>query len=315
MATDQDSPRHEPVLLQEVLELLTPAADDGIIVDATVGLGGHAEAFLRKYPKARLIGIDRDPEALRRSRERLAQFGERVTLLEGRHEGIIEILEGQKIGAIDALLADLGVSSMQLDDASRGFSFRNDAPLDMRMGRGGQTAADLLAALDERELARILREYGEEPFAKPIARAIVAVRRDQPITTTLQLADVVRRVKRPRPDRIDPATLTFQALRIATNEELLGLGSFVEHAVGMLRNGGRIGVISFHSLEDRIVKATFRKLEGECICPPGLPVCGCGRKRFVEILTGRPVEAGDEEVARNPRARSAKLRIAEKVGE
>jgi 16S rRNA (cytosine1402-N4)-methyltransferase len=304
---------HQPVLLKEVLEGLVPGRSDGLFVDATVGLGGHAEAILERYPRLRLLGIDRDPEALRRSRERLKRFGDRVTLTEGRHESLIEILKQSEAGTAAAVLADLGVSSMQLDDAGRGFSFRFDAPLDMRMGSSGATAADLIRALDEDELARILRDYGEEPRARRIARAIVEARAEAPIETTLQLASVIRRVKRARPHEIDPATLTFQALRIATNEELVGLDRFVEDAVSILETGGRVGVISFHSLEDRIVKRAFRRLEGECICPPGLPVCGCGATASVRTVTGRPVTATEEEIESNPRSRSAKLRIAEKV--
>ena len=305
--------KHEPVLLSEVLELLTPAREDGTVVDATVGLGGHSEALLRKHPKLRLLAIDRDPEALDRSRERLQVFADRVTFARGRHESLIEILKQHGVAQISALLADLGVSSMQLDDAKRGFSFRHDAPLDMRMGSEGQTAADLVNSLEERELARILRDYGEEPMARRIAGAIVAARAEAPIETTKKLAEVIRSVKKSRPQDIDPSTLTFQALRIATNEELVGLERFIDDAVEVLEKGGRIGVISFHSLEDRIVKTAFRRLEGECTCPPGMPVCGCGAKAIVDIVTGRPVTASDEETKRNPRSRSAKLRVAEKL--
>ena len=305
--------KHEPVLLQEILEHLTPAREDGIFVDATVGLGGHAEALLDKHPRLRLLAIDRDPEALRRSRERLGPFGERVTFAQGRHESLIDILKQSGIETVSGLLADLGVSSMQLDDAQRGFSFRYDAPLDMRMGPDSRSAADLVNALEERDLARVLRDYGEEPMAKRIARAIVAKRAEAPIETTTQLAEVIRSVKRSRPHEIDPSTLTFQALRIAANEELAGLERFIDDAVSVLEVGGRIGIISFHSLEDRIVKQTFRRLEGECVCPPGMPVCGCGATAYVESITGRPMTASEEETRRNPRSRSAKLRIAERV--
>ena len=305
--------KHEPVLLNEVLEYLRPSRGDGSIVDATVGLGGHAEALLERHPTVRLIGIDRDPEALERSRQRLARFGDRVTLVRGRHESLIDILKQSGIDAISGLLADLGVSSMQLDDASRGFSFRFDAPLDMRMGSEGRTAADLVNSLDEYELTRMLRDYGEEPMARRIARAIVEARSEAPIETTSRLAEIIRGVKRAKPHQIDPSTLTFQALRIATNEELIGLDRFVDDAVSVLETNARIAIISFHSLEDRIVKRAFRRLEGECICPPGMPVCGCGAKAIVDILTNRPVTASDEEETRNPRSRSAKLRVAEKL--
>jgi 16S rRNA (cytosine1402-N4)-methyltransferase len=304
---------HQPVLLKEVVEYLTPSRADGVIVDATVGLGGHAEALLERHPAVRLVGIDRDPEALERSAERLSRFADRVTLVRGRHESLIDILKQSGVTGISALLADLGVSSMQLDDALRGFSFRFDAPLDMRMGSEGESAADLVNGRDEGELARILRDYGEEPMARRIARAIVTAREEAPIETTTRLAEVIRSVKRSRPHDIDPSTLTFQALRIATNEELSGLDQFVTDAVSVLEPAGRIGVISFHSLEDRIVKRAFRRLEGECTCPPGMPVCGCGAVRSVYVLTGRPLTASEDELKVNPRSRSAKLRIAEKV--
>ncbi|HUJ14737.1 MAG TPA: 16S rRNA (cytosine(1402)-N(4))-methyltransferase RsmH [Thermoanaerobaculia bacterium] len=300
---------HEPVLLKEVTEFLRPNREDGTLVDATVGLGGHAAALLERYPEARLVAIDRDPKALELARERLKRFGDRVTFVQGRHEKLIDILKQSNVERISGLLADLGVSSMQFDDASRGFSFRHDAPLDMRMGPESTSAADLVNGLDEAALAKILREYGEEPRARQIARAIVAAR---PLATTTGLAEVVRSVRRAKPGEIDPATLTFQALRIAANEELVGLDRFIDDAVERLERAARIAIISFHSLEDRIVKRAFRRLEGECTCPPGLPVCACGAKEVVKILTGRPVTASEEEVKRNQRSRSAKLRVAEK---
>jgi 16S rRNA (cytosine1402-N4)-methyltransferase len=305
--------RHDPVLYQEILESLEPNRPDGVLVDATVGLGGHTEALLERHPDVRLIAIDRDPEALERSQQRLSRFGDRVTFARGRHESLIDILKQSGVTSISGLLADLGVSSMQLDDAARGFSFRFDGPLDMRMGSEGASAADLVNRLDEHELAKILRDYGEEPMAKRIARAVVAARDEEPITTTTRLSEVIRSVKKSRPHEIDPATLTFQALRIATNEELTGLDRFVDDAVSVLESGARIAIISFHSLEDRIVKRAFRRLEGECTCPPNMPVCGCGAKALVEILTGRPVTASEEELQRNPRSRSAKLRVAERI--
>ena len=302
---------HQPVLFNEVVEFLRPARDEGTLVDATVGLGGHAEGLLERYSASRLIGIDRDPRALELARERLRRFSDRVTFVQGRHEQLIDILRQSNVDTVSGVLADLGVSSMQLDDASRGFSFRFDAPLDMRMGPDGRSAADIVNGESEEELARILREYGEEPMARRIARAIVEAR---PLATTLQLADVVRGVKRAkRPGDIDPATLTFQAVRIAANEELVGLDRFVDNAVSVLDGGARIAVISFHSLEDRIVKRALRRLEGECTCPPGLPVCACGATEIVKVLTRRPVTASQEEMDRNPRSRSAKLRVAEKL--
>ena len=305
--------QHQPVLLNEILEYLVPNRPDGTIVDATVGLGGHAEALLERHPDIRLTGIDRDPAALERSTGRLSRFGDRVTLVRGRHESLIDILKQSGIAQISGLLADLGVSSMQLDDADRGFSFRFDAPLDMRMGSEGRSAADLVNDLDEYELTRILRDYGEEPMARRISRAIVHARAVDRIETTAQLADVIRSVKKQRYGDIDPSTLTFQALRIATNEELVGLEQFVDDAVSVLESGARVAIISFHSLEDRIIKRAFRRLEGECTCPPNMPVCGCGARAVIKQLTGRPLTASEEEETRNPRSRSAKLRVAEKL--
>jgi 16S rRNA (cytosine1402-N4)-methyltransferase len=302
--------KHEPVLLQQVIDHLRPPRADAIVVDATVGLGGHAEALLRVHPRMRLVAIDRDPEALDRSRDRLAPFADRVTFVRGRHETLIDILKQSGIETIGGLLADLGVSSMQLDDPSRGFSFRAEGPLDMRMGPDSTAASEIVNTFDEHELANILREYGEEPMAKRIARAIVEAR---PIETTSHLAEVIRSVKRSKAREIDPATLTFQALRIAANSELVGLDRFIDDAVSVLEPHARIAVISFHSLEDRIVKLALRRLEGECVCPPGMPVCGCGAKAIVKVLTGRPLTASEEETDRNPRSRSAKLRVAEKL--
>lgn len=309
--------KHEPVLYTEILEYLEPSRGDGVLVDATVGLGGHAEGLLERHPNVRLIAIDRDPEALERSRSRLSRFGDRVTFVRGRHESIIDILKQSGVVTVSGLLADLGVSSMQLDDPSRGFSFRFEGPLDMRMGSEGTSAADLVNTLDEYELTRIIRDFGEEPMARRISQAIVEARTAAPIETTARLAEVIRGVKKPRVrfshKEIDPSTLTFQALRIATNEELVGLDRFCDDAASVLEIGARLAIISFHSLEDRIVKRAFRRLEGECTCPPNMPVCGCGATQVVKVLTGRPVTASEDEEERNPRSRSAKLRVAERV--
>ena len=305
--------RHEPVLLEEVVDLVRPANEAGVIVDATVGLGGHSEALLERWPEARLIGIDRDPVALEASRVRLARFGDRLRLIEGRYERLIDILESAGVTRVDAILADLGVSSMQFDTAERGFSFRNDGPLDMRMGGEGPTAADVVNEMPEPELARILRQYGEEPQSRAIAAAIARARRSGPIRTTSELAEVVRGVKKARRGQIDPATLTFQALRIVVNEEIEGLAEFVRDGVDSLVPGGRIGVISFHSLEDRVVKQTMRELTGECRCPPRLPECVCDPVESVALVERRAVKASEAEMDRNPRSRSARLRVAERL--
>ena len=305
--------RHEPVLLTQVLDHLRPPREDAIVVDATVGLGGHAEALLRVHARLRLVAIDRDPEALERSRERLRPFADRVTFVRGRHESLIEILKQLDLDKIGGILADLGVSSMQLDDAGRGFSFRSEGPLDMRMGPDSTAASEIVNTFDEHELAKIIREWGQEPMAKRIAHAIVAARIEAPIETTTRLAEIIRSVKRAKFNDIDPSTLTFQALRIAANAELVELETFIDDAVSVLEPHAGIAVISFHSLEDRIVKLAFRRLEGQCVCPPGMPVCGCGAKAIVKALTGRPLTASEEEVDRNPRSRSAKLRVAEKL--
>jgi len=307
---------HEPVLLDKSMELL--AAQPGrVLVDATLGLGGHAEAMLERVgPSGRVVGIDRDPIALERARTRLSRFGKAFTAIRGNHRDLSQLLGEHGIDAVDGFLFDLGLSSMQLDAPERGFSFRFDGPLDMRMDPDSPTsAADLLADLSEDEIRRILWRYGEERRARAIARAIVADRVQQPFRTTLQLAELVRRVAGPRAlrYRIDPATRTFQAFRIAVNGEIDDLSETIMAAERMLRPGGRLVLISFHSLEDRCVKRTLRGLATRCVCPPRLPVCGCGRKDRVRLLTSRPVSADTTENSRNPRARSAKMRAAEKI--
>jgi 16S rRNA (cytosine1402-N4)-methyltransferase len=296
---------HVPVLLDETLELLAPRSGQ-TIVDATLGAGGHAEAWLEEAgPDGRLVGLDRDPRALELSRQRLARFGSRFVPLGGR--GIDEV---------DGVLFDLGVSSMQLDEPERGFSFRADGPLDMRMDPGsGGTAAELVATAGEEELRLLLWRFGEERNARAIARAIVEERRTKPIVRTLELARLVERVAGPaaRRLRIHPATRTFQALRIAVNHELRDLERVLGEAASILRPGGRLVVLAYHSLEDRIVKHTLRRLAERCICPPDLPVCGCGRSNLLRVLTPRPVRPAAEEVAGNPRARSAHLRAGERI--
>jgi 16S rRNA (cytosine1402-N4)-methyltransferase len=307
---------HLPVLPRETLELLAPAPGD-TVVDATVGRGGHTEELLRAVGSAgRVLGIDRDPEALARSSSRLARFGSTFTAIHGDHTELVRLLQEHQVERVDRILFDLGISSAQLDDPLRGFSFAADGPLDMRMDQEtGPTAADLLADLPEGELVRILWRFGEERRSRAIARAIVGERERRPVERTTQLADLVVRVAGPaaRRFRIHPATRTFQALRIAVNCELVDLPTTVEDAVSLLSPGGRIAVISFHSLEDRPVKHTLRSLVNRCVCPPALPICGCGRTSLIRILTSRPVRPSDEEIERNPRSRSARLRVAEKL--
>jgi 16S rRNA (cytosine1402-N4)-methyltransferase len=302
---------HLPVLTTQVVELLAPAGP-GLLVDATVGLGGHAEALLRAEPKFQLVGLDRDPQALARAGERLQPFADRVQLVEDTFDHLPLVLRRLGLGAPAAVLADLGCSSLQLDSRERGFSFASDGPLDMRMGGEGPDAADLLANAEWEELVRILRDYGEERRARKIAREIVSRRERAPLRTTLELSRLVQDVIGHGQRRIHPATRTFQALRIAVNDELGQLERFLEPAVRSLRPGGRLAVISFHSLEDRIVKHTLRRLAGRCTCPPDLPVCRCNPQRVVDVLTSSPIRPDDDEIEANPRARSARLRAASK---
>jgi 16S rRNA (cytosine1402-N4)-methyltransferase len=286
---------HVPVLVDEVVAALTPERG-GLFVDCTVGLGGHARALLA-HGADRLIGIDRDRAALDVSRQLLAEFGDRVELVHADYRELAAVLDGRGIAAVSGILADLGVSSMQLDAEGRGFSFRRDEPLDMRMDTSrGETAADMLARVSESELADVIYQFGEERHARRIARALVTARAQRPLATTGQVADVVRRASRTRGyQRIDPATRTFQALRIWVNRELEGLDAYLEIAAARLAPGGRLAVITFHSLEDRVVKHTFRRLTA------------------VRILTKRPVTPAEQEIAQNARARSAKLRAVERM--
>ncbi len=303
---------HEPVLLTESLALLR-ANRGGLFVDATLGLGGHSEALLLASPENRVVGIDCDPAALLRAKARLSRFGSRFTAIEGRHEDLAIHLEALGITRVQGVLADLGVSSMQLDDPSRGFSFRKEGPLDMRMGSTGPAAADLIARLSRDELERIFRHFGEENMSGRIARVIVETREREPFVTTAQLRAAVVRAKGQRGERIDPATRVFQALRIATNQELTGLDQFLNSAIEHLEVSARLAVLSYHSLEDRIVKSTFVRHSVRCTCPPDLPVCVCSQKQVMELVTRKPIEPGKEEIVRNPRSRSAKLRVIERV--
>jgi 16S rRNA (cytosine1402-N4)-methyltransferase len=309
--------QHLSVLAAEVLEQLAPRPG-GVYLDGTLGGGGHSELILEKIgPEGLLIGIDRDQAALKAASERLSRFGNCFKAIQGNFGNLKELLTTQDITALDGLLLDLGVSSHQLDTVARGFSFRVNGPLDMRMdNNNGDTAADLLSELSVEELEKIIKEFGEERWAKKIAAKIVQVRQDTPITTTLQLADLVAGSipRRFHEDRIHPATRTFQALRIAVNQELEQVREGVSAGIAVLKPGGRIAVISFHSLEDRIVKHLFREAATGCTCPPRMPYCVCNRKPDLKVLTGRPITAGAVELADNPRARSAKLRAAEKLG-
>jgi 16S rRNA (cytosine1402-N4)-methyltransferase len=303
---------HESVLATEVVDILRPEPGK-LLVDCTLGAGGHALHLLEAG--ARVIGIDKDPRALAAAQARLARFGEAFRSVRADFRDAKNVLEALGIGPVDGILADLGVSSPQLDAAERGFSFSRPGPLDMRMASAGETLADLLRRIDERELTRILREYGEEPFARPIARAVKrAVDEGAPLDTA-GLAEVVARAipRKAWPRKIHPATRTFQALRIAVNDELGALAAWLEALPAMVAPGGRAAAISFHSLEDRMVKEKFRALTQACTCPPDLPICACGAKASFAPVTRKPVVASEAEVAANPRARSAKLRAVEKL--
>ena len=302
---------HTPVLLGAVLDALRirPGA---WIVDATVGAGGHAAAMLEAAgPEGRLLGIDQDPQALALAGERLARFGPRVRLVHACFDQLAAVAAAEGMTAVDAILMDLGVSSMHLDDPARGFSFQKEGPLDMRMDptHGGLTAADIVNTWEEEELADLLRRYGEERHHRRIARQIAQQR---PFSGTVELARAIEQVL-PRREKIHPATRTFQALRIAVNDELGALERALPQAVALLKPGGRLAVISFHSLEDRIVKRFLRQEATDCICPPGQPVCTCGHRATVRPVTRKPVTASAAEVAANPRSRSARLRAVEKL--
>ncbi len=291
---------HEPVMVAEVLEHLAPARG-GVFVDCTVGLGGHARALL-EAGASRLIGLDRDPAALEHARAALAGYADRVELVHGDYRSVTPVLEARRIAAVDGVLADLGVSSMQLDAPGRGFSFRRDEPLDMRMDTSsGETAGEWIAGVDERTLADVIYQFGEERHSRRVARSIVEARTRAPIETTGQLADIVRRaIPRKGYSRIDPATRTFQGIRIWTNRELEGLDAFLGDAARRLAAGGRMAVITFLSLEDRIVKHTLRAMQAE-------------GEVGITIRTKRPVVPSEAEIDRNPRARSAKLRAIERA--
>ncbi|MBK7708453.1 MAG: 16S rRNA (cytosine(1402)-N(4))-methyltransferase RsmH [Acidobacteria bacterium] len=312
MPSGENENLHVSVLLGETLEWLAPRPGE-TIVDATLGLGGHTLAILETGDTVRVIGIDQDRAAIAIATARLAKYKERLTIIHANFAGIKQVVPEK----VDGIVADLGVSSLQFDSPERGFSFRFDAPLDMRMDPDSEdeTAAELLERLNETEIADLIYRLGEERASRKIARRIVWKREiGEPVRTTRELAETVEKAigKRPK-DKIHPATRTFQALRIAVNGELEILEDFIADAIDLLKTGGRLAVITFHSLEDRIVKHSFQKFAGRCSCPPRLPHCVCGAERKVEILTRKPIVSGEIEIAENPRARSAKLRVCKKL--
>jgi 16S rRNA (cytosine1402-N4)-methyltransferase len=305
---------HTPVLQQEVVELLR-LRSGGLYVDGTLGGGGHAEAILRATaPDGKLLGLDRDLEALEASRERLRGYGDRVQLVQANFADVEQVLMSAGVTAVDGMMFDVGVSSRQLDEPSRGFSFQREGPLDMRMDRtGGPTAAEVLWSASVEELTRIFRVYGEERRARAIAQRIARERVGRPLATTSDLVRVVESVLGPKRGALHPATRVFQALRIHVNGELDNLQRGLAGALRVLKSGARLAVISFHSLEDRIVKQFFVQHSTGCVCPPGLVGCACGRTATLRVVTRKPVTATEAEVQVNPRARSAKLRVAEKI--
>jgi 16S rRNA (cytosine1402-N4)-methyltransferase len=308
---------HVPVLLEECMEMLN-LKSDGLYVDCTMGGAGHSREILKRTsPRGRLIALDQDETAVAHGRERLKEFGERVTIVHDNFKNIKSILEDLEITEVDGFLFDIGVSSYQLDNAERGFSYMEDAPLDMRMDRESQTitAADLVNTKSREELADIIFQFGEERWAKRIAQFIIDYRREKRIESTGELVQIIKKAipAGARKDGPHPAKRTFQALRIAINNELEVLESVVADTATFLKPGGRICVITFHSLEDRIIKNQYRKLSGVCTCPPSLPICRCNNPRLLKIITGKPIVPSEREVRENPRARSAKLRVAERV--
>lgn len=309
--------KHVSVLLRESVDALLPERG-GVFVDCTAGGGGHSEEILKRLPPhSKLISLDRDDRAIERCRERLAPYGAASTVIKTNYSELAQVLDALEIETINGILWDLGVSSVQLDEAERGFSYSCDAPLDMRMDRsGGRTAADIVNTYSEEELRRVIRDWGEEAFASRIAAAIVEKRCSAPIETTSQLADIVASAipaAARRKEKQHPAKRTFQAIRIEVNDELTIIEPSLEAAISRLAPGGRAAVITFHSLEDRIVKNTFKRLENPCTCPPDFPVCVCGKKPVVKLITRKPILPSQEELEDNPRARSAKLRVCEKL--
>jgi len=306
---------HTPVMLEKVLNGLN-IRPDGIYVDGTLGGGGHSLEIARRLVRGRLIGIDQDGAAVEAAGARLAPYSDNVTIVRDNYRNMADILTGLGISGVDGILLDLGVSSYQLDDAERGFTYRTDAPLDMRMDqRSRKTARDIVNHYSEHELCRIIRDYGEERFAENIARNIVRARQRAPLETTGELSEIIHESIPAKARRTggNPSRRTFQAIRIELNEELTILDESLDSFISLLNDGGRFCVITFHSLEDRIVKNAFRTNENPCICPPDFPVCVCGRVSKGRVITRKPVVPGEQELESNPRSASAKLRIFERV--
>lgn len=306
---------HVSVLYQECLDGLN-IKPEGIYVDGTLGGGGHSEGILKLLPQGLLIGIDQDPDALKAASERLAAFGEHFKPYRSNFEQVAAVLDDLGIEAIDGMLMDLGVSSYQLDTPERGFSYNHDAPLDMRMDPAATTSAyDVVNTYTAKDLEYVIREYGEENWAKRIASFIVEARAEAPIKTTHQLVDIIKAAipKKARMDGPHPAKRTFQAIRIEVNRELDIIPRTIKAAAQLLKPGGRIAIITFHSLEDRIVKNTFRDLANDCICPPQAPICTCNTVPLLKVVTRKPILPSGQELLDNPRARSAKLRVAERI--
>ncbi len=306
---------HRSVLLEECIQGLN-IRPEGVYVDGTLGGGGHSLEIVKRLTTGRLIGVDRDSVALEAAAERLKPYRDRVTLVHRNFNEISQILEELEIPAVDGMLFDLGVSSPQLDDGTRGFSYRMDAPLDMRMNREDRiTAYEVVNQWPREELRRILYEYGEERYAPQIAAAIDRRRQEKAVETTLELVDIIRSALPPQAlrEKQHPAKRSFQAIRIAVNDELGSLRTLMDAAIPHLRPGGRLAVITFHSLEDRIVKAAMAAAAKGCTCPPEFPVCVCGKTPQVKLVTRKPIVSGSEELEENPRARSAKLRVCEKL--
>ena len=306
---------HRPVLLDECIEALA-IRPDGVYLDGTLGRAGHSREIVKRLTTGRLICVDRDQAALDAAEARLADWMDKVTLVHSNFDRVADILDELGLRGADGMLFDLGVSSPQLDDASRGFSYMADAPLDMRMDRSeGLTAADVVNTWPQEELRRILQQYGEERYAPSIAAAIVRRRQERPIATTLELVEVIKSgmPAKALKEKQHPAKRSFQAIRIAVNDELASVDRMLQGAVPRLNRGGRLAVITFHSLEDRIVKNALAQFARGCICPPEFPVCVCGRTPDVKLTPKKPILPSEGEIEENPRARSAKLRVAEKL--